>query len=180
MYLFNLTLSAPARCWVPFRLSKHRFSNSLSQHQSNSQAELSKPTSEDFKISKWKLTRSLSEYIPTYQSSLQCHFCIPNHLVTRPATKRRASPLWKNFLPPEKMSSTYCVHNHCFRCCMQCNALLRAINAKFGPPSENRSSPLVSQAGYGSAVDCCLVTSVSYATHFILFAYKFFRFNIKY
>jgi len=34
-------LSAPACCWVPFRLSKHRLSNILSQHQSNSQAELS-------------------------------------------------------------------------------------------------------------------------------------------
>jgi len=31
---FNLPLSAPACCWVPFRLSKHRLSNSLSKHQS--------------------------------------------------------------------------------------------------------------------------------------------------
>jgi len=36
MYLFNLPLLAPACCWVPFRLSKHRLSNTLSQHQSNS------------------------------------------------------------------------------------------------------------------------------------------------
>ena len=35
---FNLPLSAPACYWIPFRLSKHRLSNSLSQHQSNSQA----------------------------------------------------------------------------------------------------------------------------------------------
>jgi len=49
---------------------------------------------------------------------------------------------------------------------MLCNALLRAITVKFGPLSENCSSPLVSQDGYGSAGDCCLVTSVSYAAHF--------------
>jgi len=147
---------------------------------SNSQAELSKSIREDFNISKWTRTRRLSPYIHTYQSSLQCHFCIPNHLVTRPAIKRRASPLWKNFFPPEKMSWTYCMHNHCFRCYMLCNALSRAINVKFGPPSENCSSHLVSQAGYGSAGDCCLVTSVSYAIHFSLFTIKFFRFNIKF
>ena len=35
----------------------------------NSQAELSKPTRQDFKISKTKRTRSLSEYIPIYQSA---------------------------------------------------------------------------------------------------------------
>jgi len=63
MYPFNLPLSAPACCWVPFRSTKHRLSNSLSQNQSNSQAELSEPTGEDFKISKRKRTRRLSEYI---------------------------------------------------------------------------------------------------------------------
>ena len=68
----------------------------------NPQAELSKPSREDFKISKRKRTRSLSEYIPIYQSSLQCHFFIPNHLVTRPATKRRASPSGKTFSPLKK------------------------------------------------------------------------------
>jgi len=67
MYPFNLPLSAPACCWVPFRLCKHRLSNILSQHQSNSQAELSKSTREDFKISKRTRPRSLSEYIPTYK-----------------------------------------------------------------------------------------------------------------
>jgi len=51
MHPFNLPLS-PARCWVPFRLSKHRLFSSLSQYQWNTQAELSKPTREDFKISK--------------------------------------------------------------------------------------------------------------------------------
>jgi len=95
---FNLPLSAPACCWVPFRLSNHCLSSSLSQLQSNSQAELSKPTKEDFKISKRKQTRSLSEYTPIYQSSLQCDFCIPNHLVTHPITEFR--PPWKNFLAP--------------------------------------------------------------------------------
>jgi len=39
---------------------------------------------------------------------------------------------------------------------MLCNALLHAINVTFGLRSENYSSPLVSQAGYGSAGDCCL------------------------
>jgi len=57
---------------------------------------------------------------------------------------------------------------------------VHAIDVKFGPPSVHSSSPLVSQAGYGSARDCCLVTSVSYATQFSLFTIKFFRFNIKF
>ena len=113
---------------VPFRLSKHNLSNPLSQHQSHSQAELFKPTREYFKISKRKRTRGLSEYIPIYQSSLQCDFCIPNHLVTRPVTMGRASPPWKNFLPPEKMSWAYCMHNHFFRTCYRC---------KIGPTSKN-------------------------------------------
>jgi len=56
---------------------------------------------------------------------------------------------------------------------MLCNALLRASNVKFGPPSENCSSPLVSQAVYGSAGYCCLVTSVSYATHSVFSPSKF-------
>ena len=62
-------------------------------------------------------------YLPTpaiYQSSLQCDFCIPNHLATRSVTKGRAWPPWKHFLPPEKMSKTYCIHNHCFRTCYRC------------------------------------------------------------
>jgi len=131
MHPFNLLLS-PARCWVPFRLSKHRLSSSLSQYQSNIQAELSKPTREDFKISKRKRTRRLSEYIPVHQSSLQCDFCIPNHLATRSVTKGRAWPPWKNFLPPEKMSGTYCMHQIVF---------VHVIDVKFGSPSENSSPP---------------------------------------
>jgi len=54
------------------------------------------------------------------------------------------------------------------------------IDVKFGPPSESYSPTLVSKAGYGSAGDCCLVTSVSYATQLRLFTIKFFRFNIKF
>jgi len=50
--------------------------------------------------------------------------------------------------------------------------LVHAIDVKFGPPSEN-SSPLVSQAGSGSAGDSCLVTSVSYATQLSLFTIDF-------
>jgi len=42
-------------------------SSSLSQYQSTSQAELFKPTREDFMISKRKRTRSLSEYKPIHQ-----------------------------------------------------------------------------------------------------------------
>jgi len=157
--------------WVPFPLAKHRLSNILSQHQSNSQAELSKPTRENFKISKRKRTRSLFECIPIYQSNLQCDVCIPNHLMTRPVAKGRASPPWKNFRPFWKMSWTYCTHNHCFRACYRCKiwASLRKLLAS-----------LVSQAGYGSAGDCCLVTSVSYATQLSLVTITFFRFNIKF
>ena len=72
------------------------------------------------------------------------------------------------------------MHSHCFRCYMLCNALLHTINEKFGLPSENYLSPLVFQVGYGSAGDGCLVTAVSYATHFSPITIKFFRFNIKF
>ena len=133
MYPFNLPLSATACCWVPFRLSKHRLSNILSQHQSNSQAELSKPTRENFKISKIKRTRTLSEYIPVYQSSLQCDVCIPSHLVTMSVAKGRASPPWKNFLPSWKISWTYCMHKHCFRACSRCT-IWASLRKLFAPP----------------------------------------------
>jgi len=150
-------------------------SNSLSQHQSNSQAELSKPTREDFKISKRKRTRSLSEYIPIYQSSLQCDFCKPNHLLTRPVFKGRASPPGKTFSTLKKCLG----HIVCMTI-----VFVHAIDVKFGPPSENSSPPPVSQAGYGSADDCWsaddLVTSVSYATQLSLIKIKIFRFNIKF
>jgi len=137
MYPFYLHLSASACCWVPFRLFKCRLSNSLSKHQSNSQAELSQPTREDFKIAKRKRTRRLSEYRPIYQSSLQCDVCITNHLVTRPVTKGRASPPWRNFFLPWKMSWTYCMHNHCSRTCLRCKicASLRKFFAPLGVPS---------------------------------------------
>ena len=120
-----------------FRLSKHRLSNSLSKHQSNSQAELSKPTREDFKTSKRKPTRSLSEYIPVYQSSLQCDVCIPHHLVTRPVTRGRASPPWRNYFLPEKMSWTYGMYNQCSFTCFRCKicASLRKFFALHGVPS---------------------------------------------
>jgi len=133
MYPINLPLSAPARCWIPFRLSDNRLSNSLSQHQSNSQAELSKPTREDFRISKRKRTINLSEHAPIYQSSLQCDVCIPNHVVTRSVTKRRASPHWKNFLPPEKMSWTYYMNKHCIRTCYRCKIWV-SLGKFYAPP----------------------------------------------
>jgi len=95
---------------------------------SNSQAELSKPTREDFKISKRKRTRSLSEYIPipTYQSSLQCHFCTPNHLVTTDQARKWAegfapmeklSPPWKNVLDIVCITIVFvvtCYVTHCY------------------------------------------------------------------
>ena len=48
-----------------------------------------------------------TEFIPIYQSSLQCDFYILNHLVTtltRPVTKGRLRPPWENFLPFWKTS----------------------------------------------------------------------------
>jgi len=171
MYPINLPLSAPARCWIPFRLSDNRLSNSLSQHQSNSQAELSKPTREDFRISKRKRTINLSEHAPIYQSSLQCDVCIPNHVVTRSVTKRRASPHWKNFLPPEKCLG----HIICITI-----VFVHAIDVKFESPSENSTPPPGVQSWLQVASDCCLVTSVSHATQLSLFTIKFFRFNINF
>jgi len=92
----------------------------LSQDQSNSQVQLSKPNREDFKISKRKQSRSLSEYIHIYQSNLQCDFCIPSHLVARPVSRGGLRTPGKTFSPQEKISWTYCMHNHCFRRCYQC------------------------------------------------------------
>jgi len=171
MYPFNLPLSGTACWWVLFRLSKHRLSNTFSQHQSNSQAELSKATREDFKIFKRKRTRSLSEYMPIYKPSLQCDFRIPNRLVTRPVTKGRALPSLEKLSPPLKISCTYCMHHHCFRTCYRCK--ISASLRKF-------FAALEFQADYWSAGDCYLVTSVSYATQLSLFTIKFFRFNIKF
>ena len=133
MYPFNLPLSAIAFCWVHFRLSKHRLPNSRSKHQSNSQADLSKPTREDFKISKRKRTRSLSEYITTYQSSLQCDVCVPSRLVTISVAEGRTSPLWKNFLPFWKMSWIYCMHKHCFCACYRFK-ICASLRKLFAPP----------------------------------------------
>jgi len=132
-YSFNLPLSDPACYWVPFRLSKHRLSNTLSQRQLNSQAEFSKPTRDDFMISKRKQTKSHSEYIRIYQSSLQCDFCIPNHLVTRPVSKGRLRLHGKTFSTHEKMSWAYCMHNHCFRTCH--TGLPQKIHRPSGVPS---------------------------------------------
>ena len=53
MYPFNLPLSAPSCSWVAFQLSKHRMSNTFSQHQSPRQNYLSQPR-EDLKVSKNK------------------------------------------------------------------------------------------------------------------------------
>ena len=133
MYPFNLPLSAPACCWVPFRLSKYRWSNGLPQHQTPKQ----NYPSQLEKISIYPKENEPEVFLNTYpHTSLACSVISAYLiiLVTRPAIKRRASPLWKNFFPPEKMSWTYCMHNHCFRCYMLCNALLRDINVKFGPP----------------------------------------------
>jgi len=63
---FQFPLVSPCMLSGTLSTAKHRFSNSLSQHQSNSQTELSKPITSDFKISKRKRTRILPEYIPKY------------------------------------------------------------------------------------------------------------------
>jgi len=99
MYPINLPLYAPARCWVPFRLSKHHLSNSLSQHQSNSQEELSKPTREDFrKENEPEIFLNTHPYTNLVYNVMFAYLII----VTRSVTTRRASPHWKNFLPPWK------------------------------------------------------------------------------
>jgi len=90
-----------------------------------------------FKKSKRKRTRSLSECIPIYQSSLQCDVCIPSHLVTMSVTKGRTSPPWKKspllknvFSPSEKYHG---------RIVCITTVFVHAIDVKFGPPSENYS-----------------------------------------
>ena len=54
---------------------------------------------------------------------------LPNHLVTRPVTKGRASPPWKTFFPSVTLSWTYCTHNHCFRTCYRCKIFLFVYRA---------------------------------------------------
>jgi len=173
MYTFNLPLSARAYCWVPFRLSIHRLYSSLSQHESNIPKQVYPSQLEKTSMyPKRKRTRCLSEYIHIYQSSLYiCDVCIPNHLVTRSVTKGRDSPPWKNVLPPEKMTWIYCMHNYCFRTCYRCE-IWASHRKSFAPPGV--------QTGYGAAGDCCLVTSVIYATQPSLFTIKIFRFFIKF
>ena len=84
------------------------------------------------KISKRKRTRSLSEYITIYRSSLQCDDCIPSHLVIISVAKGRASPFWKDFLPFWKMSWTYCMHKHWFCACYRCK-ICASLRKLFAP-----------------------------------------------
>jgi len=93
--------------------------------------------------------------------------------MTRLVTKGRASPPCKNFLSLKKCLG----HIVCITITI---VFVHAIDVKFGPPSENPSPPLVFKAVYGSAGDCCLVTSASYATQLSLLKIKNFRFNIKF
>ena len=88
-----------------------------------------------------------------YQSTLQCDVCIPNHLVTRPVTTGGGLRPLEKLSPPLKK----CLgHIACIT-----SVLVHAFDVIFVPPSEYYSPLLVSKAGYGSAGDCCLVTSVS-------------------
>jgi len=63
MYPFNLPLSAPAWYWVPFRLSKHRLSKTLYQHQSNSQQSYA---SQLEKISRYPKENEPEVFLNTY------------------------------------------------------------------------------------------------------------------
>ena len=86
--------------------------------------------------------------------------------MTRLVTKGRASPPCNNFLSLKKCLG----HIVCITITI---VFVHAIDLKCGPPSENSSPPLVFQAVYGSAGDCCLVTSASYATQLSLKNKKF-------
>ena len=112
-------------------------------------------------------------FLNTYpHTNLACNVmsALPNHLMTRSVTKTKASPPGKTF-SPLKMSWTYCIHTHCFRTWYRC---------KIWASLKSYSPTLVSKSGYGFAGDCCLVTSVSYATQVSLFTIKFFTFDIKF
>ena len=142
LYPINLPLSALARCWVPFRLSKHRLSNSLSQHQSNSQAELSKTTREDFRISK----RKPEIFLNTYPYTNLAYNVMPAYLiiVTRSVAKRGSRNTGKTFSTLKKSLG----HIVCITI-----LFVHAIDVKFVSPSENYSPSMLSKAGYGSAGD---------------------------
>jgi len=61
------------------------------------------------KISRYPKGNEPEVFLNTYQSSLQCDFCKPNHLVTRPATKERASPLLENFPLKKCLGHIVCI-----------------------------------------------------------------------
>ena len=63
MYPFKLPLAAPACCWVPFRLPKHRLSNTLSQHQSTPKQNY--PSQPD-KISRYPKENEPEVFLNTY------------------------------------------------------------------------------------------------------------------
>jgi len=179
VYHFNLPLSALAWCCVPFRLSKYRLSNTFPN--------INQTPKQNYPSQREKISRHPKENEPEVFMNTYPHTNLANNVISVYLIIWWPSPQLSGGLhlsgkisPAWKMSWTYCMYNHCFRCYRLCDALLRAINVNFGPPSENCSSPLVSQAGYGSGGDCCLVTSINFVTHFSLFTNKFFRFDIKF
>jgi len=100
----NLPLSAPACCWVPFRLSKYRLSNSLSKHYINQTSKQNYPSQLE-KISRYPKEDEPNVFLNTYPYTNLAYNVMSAyliHLVTRPVTKGRTSPLWRNFLLPWK------------------------------------------------------------------------------
>jgi len=103
MYPFNLPLSAHACCWVLFRLSKHRLYNTLSQHQSNSQAELSKSTIECIYLFALRIAVSYSQLYSVREIWFvsTCHSRQGNSCVRAPLRSRSnpVSQLHSKFRP---------------------------------------------------------------------------------
>jgi len=105
MYSSNLPLSGHTCYWAPFRLSKHRLSNTLSQHQSNSQAEY---PSQLEKIARYPKENVREAFLNTYPCANLAYNVISAYLIIWwPGPYLRAelrapgktfSPSWKTVL----------------------------------------------------------------------------------
>jgi len=167
---FQSPLVSPsiAYCWVLFRLSKPNivcliaFPTSIKlPRRIPSQLE---------KISRYPKENQPEVLLNTYAYTNLAYNAISAYLIIwwpGPYLRRRPRPPGKTFSPTEKMSWTYCMRNHCLRTCYRCKiwAYLRKF---FAPPG-------IPNYGYGSAGECCLMTTVSFATQLSLFPIKFLR-----
>ena len=138
MYPFSLPLSAPACCWVAFRLSKHRLSNRLLFPSNINQIPKQNYPSQLEKISRYqKKTNQKSFWIHTH---IHTHTDLARNVISAYLIIWWAGPQLRGGLrPPGKLSPLLkkCLG---YVVCITI-VFVHAIDVKFGPPSEHSSSP---------------------------------------